>query len=197
LFPVTFDVIEKVESKIEAKIQLYGALFQGFHIRFRDISRGGIRLIFSRNQQAYRKNLETVFQENYGLAYTQNAKNKDIPEFSSKGTILLHDNAQDIRKYAFQCYVAALLDLLVLNDQIIDHYKQPKILFLGPDENTTDLMEWVALYAKKRGYSYWKAFTIGKPLSLGGVPHDTYGMTTHSVHQFVLGCLEKLMKRFD
>jgi len=43
-------------------------------MRFRDISRGGIRLIFSRNLQAYRKNLEGVLQENYGLASTQNAK---------------------------------------------------------------------------------------------------------------------------
>jgi hypothetical protein len=33
---------------------------------------------------------ESQFQENYGLAFTQNLKNKDIPEFGSKGTILLN-----------------------------------------------------------------------------------------------------------
>jgi len=33
---------------------------------------------------AYNKNLSTLFSENYGLAYTQNKKNKDIPEFGSK-----------------------------------------------------------------------------------------------------------------
>jgi len=53
------------------------------------------------------------------------------------------------------------------------------------------VMEWAALYARQRGYPYWKAFTTGKPPSLGGIPHDTYGMTTRSVHQFVLGALEK------
>jgi len=50
-------------------------------------------------------------------------------------------------------------------------------------------MEWAALYARQRGYPYWKAFTTGKPPILGGIPHDTYGMTTRSVHQFVLGVL--------
>ena len=38
---------------------------------------------------------------------------------------------------------------------------------------------------------YWSACTTGKPPQMGGIPHDTYGMTTRSVHQFVLGALEK------
>ena len=29
------------------------------------------------------------------------------------------------------------------NDRIIDHYKKTELLFLGPDENTADLMESV------------------------------------------------------
>jgi glutamate dehydrogenase len=53
-------------------------------------------------------------------------------------------------------------------------------------------MEWAARYAERKGYPYWRSFTTGKPPSLGGVPHDTYGMTTRGVHQFVLGCLNKL-----
>lgn len=31
-----------------------------------------------------------------------------------------------------------------------------------------------------RGYPYWKSLTTGKSVALGGVPHDTYGMTTQS-----------------
>jgi glutamate dehydrogenase len=42
------------------------------------------------------------------------------------------------------------------------------------------------------GYPYWKAFTTGKVAALGGIPHDTYGMTTSSIHTFVLGCLDML-----
>jgi len=67
---------------------LLGRDFNGFHVRFRDISRGGIRMILS-TKDNYDKNRVTQFQENYGLAYTQKLKNKDITESGSKGTVLL------------------------------------------------------------------------------------------------------------
>src|SRR5690606_17789293 len=94
---------------------------------------------------------------------------------------------------SFQKYVSGLLDLLVIHPDmgVVDHYGQEEILFLGPDENTADVMDWAAYYAKYRGYPYWRAFTTGKPPSLGGVPHDTFGMTTRSVHSYVLNCLKK------
>jgi len=53
-------------------------------------------------------------------------------------------------------------------------------------------MEWAALRAKARGYAFWKAFSTGKPVPMGGIPHDLYGMTTNSVHQYVLDTLRKL-----
>lgn len=170
-----------------------GSEFHGFHLRFRDIARGGIRIIRSSNAAVYTRNLETLFSENYGLAYTQNKKNKDIPEFGSKGTVLLNPDlaAQSNPYIAFQKYVSGLVDLLIKNQNIVDHYGKEEILFLGPDEGTADYMKWAAEYAKKRGYQFWKAFTTGKPPSLGGVPHDTYGMTTRSVHRYVIGCLQK------
>jgi len=169
-----------------------GSEFQGFHLRFRDIARGGIRMIRSVDLQAYNHNLETQFAENFGLAYTQNLKNKDIPEFGSKGTVLLNPNAQGNAFLAFQKYVSGLLDLLVPKDDIVDNYGKEEILFLGPDEGTADYMEWAAKYAERRGYAYWRSFTTGKPQAMGGVPHDTFGMTTRGVHRYVLNCLAKL-----
>lgn len=170
-----------------------GTEFQGFHVRFRDIARGGIRVIKSGNKTSFLKNMEGQFTENYDLAWTQNLKNKDIPEFGSKGTVLLNREAQGATRTSFQKYVSGLLDLLVIKSDmgVIDHYGKEEILFLGPDENTADVMDWAAYYARYRGYPYWRAFTTGKPPSLGGVPHDTFGMTTRSVHRYVLGCLEK------
>jgi len=53
-------------------------------------------------------------------------------------------------------------------------------------------MDLGAEIAKSRGYPYWKALTTGKSVKLGGVPHDTYGMTTASVHSFAVGLLQKL-----
>lgn len=66
-----------------------GAQFQGFHVRFADVSRGGIRVVQSFSHQAYEHNRQHAFDECYKLAHTQNFKNKDIPEGGSKGVILL------------------------------------------------------------------------------------------------------------
>ncbi len=40
--------------------------------------------------QAFAANLGSMFEENYNLAFTQQRKNKDIPEGGSKGVILLN-----------------------------------------------------------------------------------------------------------
>ena len=69
---------------------------------------------------------------------------------------------------------------------------QEEILFLGPDEGTADLMDWAATYAKTRGYAQWSSLTTGKSPALGGIPHDTFGMTTQSVHTYVVGILREL-----
>eukprot|EP00004_Rigifila_ramosa_P011933 TRINITY_DN255_c0_g1_i1.p1 TRINITY_DN255_c0_g1~~TRINITY_DN255_c0_g1_i1.p1 ORF type:complete len:1315 (+),score=323.10 TRINITY_DN255_c0_g1_i1:52-3996(+) len=166
--------------------------FTGFHVRFEDIARGGIRIIKSANTAAYERNAHSLFMENYNLAYTQTLKNKDIPEFGSKGTILLAKNAQENVTFAFRKYISGVLDLLLGHPQIVDHHGKTELLFMGPDENTADLMEWAANYSKARGYPFWKSFSTGKPPSMGGIPHDVYAMTTRSVHTYVLGTLAKL-----
>lgn len=164
----------------------------GFHIRFRDIARGGLRIVRSANLQNYHANADFIFDENYNLAFTQQKKNKDLPEGGSKGTILLRWRFQDKSGPAFKKYVDGLLDLMLPDKTAVDLYGQPVLLFLGPDEGTADLMEWAAFRAKAYSYPYWKSFSTGKPVAMGGIPHDLYGMTTNSVHQYVIRSLEKL-----
>jgi len=53
-------------------------------------------------------------------------------------------------------------------------------------------MGWASKRARERGYKFWKSFSTGKPLAEGGIPHDVYGMTTNSVHEYVLGILRML-----
>ena len=168
-----------------------GSEFRGFHVRFRDIARGGIRMVQSHHLQAYLKNSDTIFDENYNLALTQQGKNKDIPEGGSKGTILLEWNSQDKSEAAFKKYIDGLLDLMLSGKEIVDHYGDEIMLFLGPDEGTAELMAWASQRSRTRKYPYWKAFATGKPTSMGGIPHDLYGMTTTSVHEYVLSILEK------
>lgn len=112
--------------------------FHGFHVRFDDIARGGIRMIRSASDQVYTQNFETVFNENYNLAHTQAKKNKDIPEGGSKGTILLSRQHQNMAVLAFQKYVAGLVDLLVPKPGGFDGHGKEELLFLGPDEGTAD-----------------------------------------------------------
>ena len=185
-------------SRLHGMFLVVGSEFRGFHIRFRDVARGGIRIIRSRNKETYGINVRTLFDENYALAATQERKNKDIPEGGSKGTILLEANSQDKPRVAFEKYVDAILDLLIdgqtpgIKEKIIDVYGRPEILFFGPDEGTADYMDWASQHARKRGASFWNAFTTGKSQALGGIPHDLFGMTTRSVHQYVLGIYRKL-----
>ncbi|OJZ88886.1 hypothetical protein ASPFODRAFT_203947 [Aspergillus luchuensis CBS 106.47] len=172
--------------------------FRGFHLRFRDIARGGIRIVKSRNKEAYSINARSLFDENYNLANTQQRKNKDIPEGGAKGVILLDVNHQDKARVAFEKYIDSILDLLLppvspgIKDPIVDLHGKDEILFMGPDENTAELVDWATEHARNRGAPWWKSFFTGKSPKLGGIPHDTYGMTTLSVRQYVLGIYRKL-----
>jgi len=105
-----------------------------FHVRFKDVARGGIRVVQSRSLAAFQANLPALFDEVlfshhvlklfffslmfhccflrkkvYNLAATQQRKNKDIPEGGSKGVILLSIDHQDKAEVAFQKYVDSLL----------------------------------------------------------------------------------------
>ncbi|KAJ5101501.1 hypothetical protein NUU61_003723 [Penicillium alfredii] len=172
--------------------------FRGFHLRFRDIARGGIRIVKSRNKEAYSINARSLFDENYNLANTQQRKNKDIPEGGAKGVILLDVEHQDKAQVAFEKYIDSILDLLLppvspgIKDPIVDLHGKDEILFMGPDENTAELVNWATEHARSRGAPWWKSFFTGKSPKLGGIPHDTYGMTTLSVRQYVLGIYRKL-----
>ncbi|ODA77088.1 hypothetical protein RJ55_07606 [Drechmeria coniospora] len=175
-----------------------GAESRGFHLRFRDISRGGIRIVKSRSKEAYAINARNLFDENYGLASTQQRKNKDIPEGGSKGVILLDPKQQDRAQEAFEKYIDSILDLLLpaaspgIKNKLVDLYGKEEILFMGPDENTADLVDWATEHARARGAPWWKSFFTGKSQKLGGIPHDKYGMTTLSVREYVKGIYRKL-----
>ena len=68
---------------------IQGMHFIGFQIRFKDLSRGGLRTVFPQRYEQMVAERNNVFQECYNLAYTQQKKNKDIPEGGSKGIIFL------------------------------------------------------------------------------------------------------------
>jgi len=116
----------------------------------------------------------------------------------AKGVVLLDANAQDKARVAFQKYIDSLLDLLLpaaspgIKDPIVDLHGKEEILYCGPDEGTADLVDWATEHARKRSAPFWKSFFTGKSPTLGGIPHDRYGMTTLSVREYVQGIYRKL-----
>ncbi len=66
-----------------------GLCFFGFHIRFKDLARGGLRTVIPKRKEFIELERNEVFMENYSLAYTQQKKNKDIPEGGAKAVIFL------------------------------------------------------------------------------------------------------------
>ena len=58
---------------------------------------------------------------------------------------------QDRPRIAFEKYIDSIMDIILPNKEIVDHYGKEEILFFGPDENTADYMDWAANHAKARG----------------------------------------------
>lgn len=205
---------------------LKGLHFIGFHVRFRDLSRGGLRTVTLKKKEQMIEERNLVFSECYNLAYTQNKKNKDIPEGGAKGVIFLEPDERLLaelaiyrrelensglapegvthlidsleqeqqREHLYQSQRAYIENLLILlnceNDgtlrakNIIDYWKKPEYLYLGPDENMhNSMIEWIAAYSIHRNYKPGGAFISSKPGA--GINHKEYGVTSLGVNVYM------------
>ena len=86
---IPFERSKKFPELPYAIFYMKGMHFFGFHIRFKDLARGGLRTILPEQSELLVHERNTVFTECYNLAMTQHMKNKDIPEAGSKGVIFL------------------------------------------------------------------------------------------------------------
>jgi glutamate dehydrogenase len=165
---------------------VHGRGFDGFHVRFRDISRGGVRAIRPRHEDQHEAEADRLYDEAYGLASAQQLKNKDIPEGGSKAAVLLHPEAKLDR--SVKAFADALLDLITPDPEtrsfIIDHFGEPELLYLGPDENIQPHhINWIIERAHRRGYVPADAFMSSKPGA--GINHKVYGVTSEGVNVFM------------
>lgn len=169
---------------------IIGKDFRFFHVRWKDISRGGMRVVMPRSEADYDIALTGLFDEVYGLSHGQQLKNKDIPEGGSKAVLVLKPGGH--RDQAVKGSVNALLDLLVeedesqetFRDKIVSYYDKTEIIYLGPDENmTNELITWIPEQAKRRKYKYASAFMSGKPGE--GINHKEYGVTSEGLNVYV------------
>jgi len=99
-----------------------GRHFEGFHVRFANIARGGLRVVAPPSLEAHVTESRRHFAECFGLAWAQQLKNKDIPEGGSKAVCLVTPVAHAVSQpkargeFLHSCVkrmADSLLDLLV------------------------------------------------------------------------------------
>ncbi len=208
-----------------------GMHFIGFHIRFKDLARGGLRTVIPEKIEQRILEQNNVFIECYNLAYTQQRKNKDIPEGGAKGIIFLEpyerlategeiytrelkrsgisEGEVEVKlgaflkewrlEYLYQAqrgFVNSLLTLVNCDadgtlraKNVIDYWKRPEYIYLGPDEHMHDhMIQWIAEHSKHYDYKPKGAFISGKGDT--GINHKEYGVTSLGVNV----CMEEVLK---
>ncbi len=208
-FRLSSDFLEKTENRPTEGESPYGffffhgPFFLGFHVRYRETARGGVRMVPTRSQEQFEVESNRLFDEVTGLALAQQYKNKDIPEGGSKAVLLLGPKAEP--ELAMQSMVNSLLDVIlpdpdcpdpVIPDRytlprVVDYMGKQELIYLGPDENVQpEHIVWAVDRAAKRGYPYPAAFMSSKPGA--GINHKVYGVTSLGVIVFAVETLKHL-----
>ena len=93
-----------------------GRHFNGFHVRFSDIARGGLRVVLPPSPDIHVAESRRHFSECFRLAWAQQLKNKDIPEGGAKAVCLVYPvPGQDRTRLLHKCvkkFAESLLDLI-------------------------------------------------------------------------------------
>ena len=181
---------------------VHGRRFNGYHVRFRDISRGGMRLVTPRSPEQFALESARQYDECYGLAFAQQLKNKDIPEGGSKAVALidtagLPETAKNyVMRNSVKGFTDSILDLIVdteeTRENIVDFFGKPEILYLGPDEQVTKTdINWIVNRAAVRGYTTPAAFMSSKPRA--GINHKEFGVTSEGVNVYLDVALRRVL----
>jgi len=188
---------------------LAGRHFEGYHVRFTDIARGGLRVVAPATAEAHVVESRRHFNECFSLAWAQQLKNKDIPEGGSKAVCLVRPVAHaasgkaraELLHACVKRFTDSALDLLVPSDVVVTPSAlapsgeyvapPPELLFLGPDENITPTdIDWIVDNAAKRDYELPSAFMSSKPLT--GINHKEFGVTSEGVAVFLAEALRSV-----
>lgn len=203
-----------------------GMHFIGFNIRFKDLARGGVRTVIPEKMEQYFQERNNIFSEAYNLAYTQQKKNKDIPEGGAKTALLLEpfevfaeeeeiyrkemksdgidpslweeklkiyrrDHRLDYIYSSQSSFIESFMTLINCDDDgtlraksVVDYWKRPEYIYLGPDENMfNDMIVWIANYAVQNNYKPGRSFMSSKPGA--GINHKEYGVTSYGVNVYL------------
>ena len=169
---------------------IHGERFDGFHNRFLNIARGGLRIVTPNSSEQFAIESSRCYDEVYGLSRAQQLKNKDIPEGGAKAVVLVDvsTSSSQQRYHAMRTSVKAftdsLLDLIVSTEltrkHVVDWLGFDELVYLGPDEQVVpEDIDWIISQAARRGYPIPAAFMSSKPLA--GINHKEthFGQSTN------------------
>jgi glutamate dehydrogenase len=171
---------------------VHGRRFNAYHTRFRDIARGGLRLVSPTDPERFALESARQYDECYGLAFAQQMKNKDIPEGGSKAVNLIDltgVSSESWRNFVVRKSVKAFADtmldlILTPSPLVVDRWGRKEVIYLGPDEQVIpDDINWIVNRAAQRGYGTPSAFMSSKPRA--GINHKEYGVTSEGVNVYL------------
>jgi glutamate dehydrogenase len=180
----------------------HGRNYNGFHCRFRDIARGGLRIVTPKTADQYIHSSAQQFDEAYGLSYAQQLKNKDIPEGGSKAVVLVNSpsispiHTEFAMRKAVKAFTDSLLDLIVAPSvsQLVDYLKKDELIYLGPDEQVIPWdIDWIIGRAGERKYPIPSAFMSSK--AAAGINHKVYGVTSEGVVVYLDTAMRHVLKK--
>lgn len=160
VFARELSFLKGIVPKIETFV--YDKDFMGIHLRMDEISRGGLRW-------SYRK--EDLRDEIRSLMIAQSAKNSVIVPYGAKGGFSLFE--KDVKKENFkvfyQRFVHALLDVVDLDISGDDSY-----FVVAADRGTSDMSDVANEISEKRDFWLNSAFASG---GKDGYDHKKLGIT--------------------
>jgi glutamate dehydrogenase len=166
-----------------------GRRFSGFHIRFRDIARGGLRLVTPFSDELRSMETSRHYFECYDLAFAQQLKNKDIAEGGAKAVVicdavgLTSKGKNRAMRRSARAFVDSTLDLLAPQSN--------ELLYFGPDEQIVpDDIDWISKRAIQRGYPLGSVVISSK--AEAGINHKQYGVTSEGVNVFLEYALKEV-----
>lgn len=179
---------EKMESYLQERNHIFSESYNlslTQHKKNKDIPEGGAKTaillepfeVFSEEEEIYKK--EMKFD---GI---------DSALWEEKLKIYRRDHRLDYIYASQSSFIDGLMTLVNCDDDgtlrapfVVDYWKRPEYIYLGPDENMfNDMIVWIANFAVKNNYKPGRSFMSSKPGA--GINHKEFGVTSYGVNVYL------------